>query len=113
MQSAPKDKEDVGIPRLRAVSRPSSPARSRPSSPAASSTPHTTNASIPDLGLGNLGLGADTSMEGNMAPDNVEMHHEQPEMQILERVEDLGAGQTGAETEITKVSAKSEQEQVQ
>ena len=55
---------------------------------------------MPDLDLGNLGLGVDA-----------QMHHEQPEKQAPVIVENLGAGQTGAEGEVTRVSAESDQEQ--
>jgi hypothetical protein len=93
----------VVAPRQRSVSRPPSPAPSRPSSPLADSAPQFAEAT-PDPGLENLGTETDASKEGTVAPE-VEKHHEQPE-----QVENLGASQTGAESEATKVSAESEQE---
>ena len=77
-------------PRQRSMSRPSSPSPFWPSSPLFA----TAAAS---------GLGADTSTEGNVAPD-FEKHHEEPVI-----VEDLGASQTGAESEVVIVSAEYEQ----
>ena len=103
-QSAPKDKEEVVVPRQRPVSRPPSPAPSRPSSPLVDSASQFAEALMPDLGLENLAPRTDTSKEGTVAPE-VEKHHEQPE-----RVENLGASQTGAESEAVKASAESEQE---
>ena len=103
-QSAPKDKEDELVaPRQRPVSRPPSPAPSRPSSPLVDSASHFAEA-MPDLSLENLTSMTDTSKEGTVAPET-EKHHEEPE-----KTENLGASQTGAETEATKVSAESEQE---
>lgn len=99
------------IPRQVPVSRPGSPAPSRPRSPLGDSAPDFADTQMPDLDLGNLGLQTDTSMEGNVAPD-IEMPHEQPEEQAPTIVESLGAGQTGAEGEATRVSAESEQEQI-
>ena len=55
---------------------------------------------MPDLGLENLAPRTDTSKEGTVAPE-VEKHHEQ-----TEQVENLGASQTGAESEVTKASAE-------
>ena len=48
------------------------------------------------------GPGADTGKEGNVAPE-VEHHHEKVVV-----IEDLGASQTGAEKEVTQVSAETE-----
>ena len=62
---------------------------------------------MPDLGLENLAPRTDTSKEETVAPEG-EKHHEQPE-----QVENLGASQTGAESEARKVSAESEQEEQQ
>ena len=57
---------------------------------------------MPDLGLENLGTRTDASKEGTVAPEIGKLH-EQPE-----QVENLGASQTGAESEVKKASAESE-----
>ena len=60
---------------------------------------------VPDLDLGSLSLGADISMEWNVAPDT-EMHHEQPEKQAPVTVENLGVGQTSTEGEVDRKSTR-------
>ena len=66
--------------------------------------PQFAEAPLAEPGLEDVIPSANIVKEGTMAPET-EKHHEQPE-----KTENLGASQTGAETEATKVSAESEQE---